>query len=213
MPTPAQRIHRKSGNAAAPQSQLLAVRFGFVLGARRIFVCVFALTLAIAPGAARPLRITPVLFAAAPATSVSPLPPAGQTEVVKDDCKGYLHNVVPKYRVARKAKPDEKTGLELSISISLTDFSRVKLVALVCSLGREHADEQALYVWILDDYRAAKDFTAGPIANGENNNLSLRAIYRFSREKGNEIHTVTWWPDPTDRDRSVQIDLGQPPQR
>lgn len=141
------------------------------------------------------------------------LPGDAQQATEKDDCSKYEHKAVPPYRVARKFKPDEATGLELSISLDPSEFIYEKLVTLACRLGKEHAEEHALYVWILDDYQAAKDYSAGPVTNGENNNLSFHAVYKFSHEKGNEIQTLTWWPDPADRDHGILIDLGPPPHR
>jgi hypothetical protein len=186
-------------------------RPGYVLGILRICGYMVVVALVLSGAATRSAYVVPSGINNLPVSPDSVFLRAGQQTSEKDSCDKYANKAAPNFRVARKVKPDEKTGLELSISLEMRDFMRDKLVTLACKLGKDHADEQALFVWVLDDYQAAKDYTAGPIANGENNNLSFRAVYRFSREKGSEIQTLTWWPDPTDRDHSLQVDLGSPP--
>jgi hypothetical protein len=199
--------------AHAPQSRSV-VRFrGNGSGVLRLLRCGIVAALLLSGGAARSAYRVPSGFHVSLVSSRLILPGGVQQATEKDDCGKYEKKAVPSYRVARKVKPDESTGLELSISLDSSEFIYEKLVTLACRIGKDHVEEHALYVWILDDYRAAKDYSAGPIANGPNNNLSFRAVYRFSREKGNEIQTLTWWPDPADRDHGILIDLGVPPHK
>jgi len=119
---------------------------------------------------------------------------------------------VPKFRVARKFRGDVRPGLFLYISLSPSDFSPDKLIALACKLGEDHAAEESLFVWIFDSYRAAKRFDLVRGGPDRATNFAYRGGYSFSRRQGAAYgQSLDWRPDPNDLHRSERIDLGSPP--
>ena len=154
-----------------------------------------------------------VAFAAIAFVLAVPSGGAAQKVEEKDYCERYLKHEVPRFRVARKHRTEIKPGLVLFVSIAPSDVERDKLVALACKLGRDYANEEALYVWILDSYKAARRYSPQGEGNDRTTNLSFRASYGFFCDSGKCEHSLDWWPDPLDRSRWVHIDLGEPPER
>jgi hypothetical protein len=138
---------------------------------------------------------------------------ARQEPVETERCEVYAKQTVPKFHLAKKYRTHPKPGLVLFVSIAPSDVHQEKLLALVCKLGRDHAVEEALWVFVLDSYRAAKRFNPQGEGNDRQTALSYRAGYWFWRETGKDAHSLDWWPDPYDRSRSIHIDLGNPPRR
>lgn len=130
------------------------------------------------------------------------------------DCSAYVGRKIPTFRVAKKSRTDKGRALVLSISLAPSDVDREKLIALACKLGRDHAAEEGLFVWILDSYRAAKRYSPQGEGNDRQTELAYRGSCGFTRDpQAGYGQTLAWWPDPYDRNRFVHIDLGPPPLR
>lgn len=129
------------------------------------------------------------------------------------NCQSYREEV-PKYHVLRHYATDKKPGIILFVSVAPADVVRDKLVALGCKLGTDHADADNIFVHIFDSDGAAKKFNPAGEGNGRQINLSYRAFYSFSREKGPAYgQSLTWRPDRNDPNRWLTVDLGPPPNR
>ena len=137
---------------------------------------------------------------------------AAQGKSEKDTCDRYTSQPIPKFRVARKYRTEPDPGLSLFVSISPSAFQRDKLLALVCDLGRRHAEEESLYVFVLDSYKAASQYIVG---EGQDRETMLSPVvsYRFRRNDGTGHQSLDWLSDRYDDSTSVHIDLGEPPPR
>jgi hypothetical protein len=130
----------------------------------------------------------------------------------KDDCLKYQKTQVPLYRVARESRTDSALTLFISIAPAQTD--RDSLLALSCQLGRDHVAQDALFVWILDNYRAAKRYNPQGEGNDRSTASSFVGLYGFSRQPGGTYgQTLEWQPNRADRGSLVHIDLGPPPKK
>ncbi len=129
----------------------------------------------------------------------------------RGDCHAYGEKV-PKYDIARHYRTDLKPGLVLFVYIAPDDVARQKLIALSCKIGRDHAAEQSLFVYVFDNKEGAKRFNPQGEGNSRQINLSYRGLYGFSREPGSAYgQSLSWRPDRNEPNRWVTIDLGTPP--
>jgi hypothetical protein len=126
-------------------------------------------------------------------------------------CDSYLNQGVPKFHVERKFRTDLRPGLVLFVSVAPSDIHRERLLILSCPLGRKHAAESALYVWIFDSRAGGQRYNSGGEGNDEETTRSRRGLYGFSREGGKGNQSLDWWPDRSAQDRLVHVDLGEPP--
>jgi hypothetical protein len=130
----------------------------------------------------------------------------------KDVCLKYQKRQVPRYRVARESRTNTTQTLFISIAPAQTD--RDSLVALSCQLGRDHIAQDALFVWILDNYRAAKRYNPQGEGNDRSTASSFVGLYGLSRQLGRTYgQTLEWRPNRAERGRLVHIDLGPPPKK
>src|SRR5579862_9101400 len=86
-----------------------------------------------------------------------------------EDCGRYLSKPVPKFNVAKRYRSPIDGSLVLFGSVSPAQSDREDLVALACNLGRVHSAENQLFVWILNDFQAAKRFNP----SGEGNDRKV----------------------------------------
>jgi hypothetical protein len=147
-----------------------------------------------------------------PITSVALCTPIGlQKESERGGCRGYGEKV-PKYDIARHYRTDLKPGLVLFVYIAPDDVARQKLIALSCKIGKDHATEQSLFVYLFDSKRGAKRFNPQGEGNSRQINLSYRGLYGFSREPGSAYgQSLSWRPDRNEPNHWITIDLGPPP--
>lgn len=131
----------------------------------------------------------------------------------KESCQTYIKHSVPRFRVAKKYRTELKPGLVLFVSVASEDFKQDDLIALGCLLGKTNSKEEALYAWIFDSDHAASHYHPPGEGNDRQTNLAHRALYGFSRQKGEEGQSLDWWPEPLDRSRTIHINLGAPPSR
>lgn len=126
---------------------------------------------------------------------------------------GDLHGErPPDFRVAKEFRGDVRPALFLYISVVPSAISRDGLIALACKLGMDHAGEERVFVWILDNHRAAKRFDHVKGGPDLETNLAFRARYSFSRDpKAGYGQSLTWRPDRNDFNRLEKINLGPPP--
>jgi hypothetical protein len=130
-----------------------------------------------------------------------------------DGCKKYVGVNVPKFRKGRTSRVSGGSGaLVMYVAIAPGDFDENKILSLVCSIAREHANEEALFVYVFDTYRAAMHFNPAGEGNTREANRSFRARYGFFRDKKGG-QGLTWRPDAKDYNRWDHIDLGEPPER
>ena len=115
-------------------------------------------------------------------------------------------------RVTRLARCGGTTRAPvLNVSIPRSKVERDEVLALLCELGRAHADEEFLWINVLDNARAAKRYVFGGEGSDSETNIALRANYVFFRGKAGGSQSVDWFPDTNDPDRRIHIDLGEPP--
>ena len=139
---------------------------------------------------------------------------ARQRAEERADCDAYSGKQVPAFRVGKEFRTDKGGFLVLSISVRPSDVDREKLIALACKIGRDHAEEDGVIVWILDSYKAAKRYSPLAGENERQTNLAYVGSCGFSRDpRARPEQSLDWWPDTNDRTRSVHIDLGPPPPR
>jgi hypothetical protein len=132
----------------------------------------------------------------------------GQVSHENGGCDAYAGLKLPDYKIGKVWR--NNAGLVLNVSVRGSDVERGKVLALLCKLGRAHADEEFLWINVLDSARAAKRYVFGGEGNDRETNMALRAQYAFFRGQGG-IQVVTWFPDRYDLDRSIRIELGEPP--
>jgi hypothetical protein len=111
-------------------------------------------------------------------------------------CETYSKLQAPKFRVARKFLLEPKAGLDLFISISPSDYSHDRLLALVCKLARENADQPLFNLRVFNSYSGAKRYHPQGEGNDSNAVNSFLAWYSFNRETNK--HSLEWRPDPAD---------------
>jgi hypothetical protein len=154
----------------------------------------------------RSLLVSVVLFAWAPSL-------AAQGTSEKDSCDRYTSQPIPKFRVAKKFRNEPKPGLSLFISISPSAFQRDKLLALVCDLGRRHAKEESLFVFVLNSYKAASQYNGSGEGEDYETMTSPLVFYAFLRHDGTGNQSMAWSPDRYNASTRIHIDLGEPPPR
>jgi hypothetical protein len=131
----------------------------------------------------------------------------------KDTCEHYLQAKAPKFTIVRKQRTNLKEGaLFLYISIAPPDATRDNMLAVACSIGKNHADEKALFVYIFDNLHAAKRYNPQGEGNDKATISSYLGMYGFSREDANSFQGLDL-PDPGNSRRLTHIDLGPPPIR
>lgn len=136
----------------------------------------------------------------------------GQTSTVHDSCDSYLKLRKPQFRIVRKQRTTLKPGLELFVSVPPRDADRSGLLAVVCYLGQEFATETALFVWILDNQKAAGRYNPQGEGNDRETASAFRGLYGFNRDDGGS-QSFEWKPDPDKPQLLVHIDLGPPPRK
>jgi hypothetical protein len=128
-----------------------------------------------------------------------------------DGCKAYFDRSVPKFREGRRYRTSGGSGsLVIYVALAPFDVDQEKLLALTCKLAKDHANEEAIFVYVFDTHRAAMHFNPQGEGNTRETNLSFRARYAFFRDNGGG-QGLDWRPDPNDVDRWTHIDLGEPP--
>jgi hypothetical protein len=138
---------------------------------------------------------------------------AAQGKSEKDTCDRYTSQPIPKFRVAKKYRNEPKPGLTLFVSISPSAFQRDKLLALVCDLGRRHAEEESLFVFVLNSYKAASQYNASGEGEDYETMISPLVLYAFLRRDGTGNQGMDWYPDRDNASTSIHVDLGEPPPR
>lgn len=131
------------------------------------------------------------------------------TDLRSNSCDSYLRETPPKFRIAQQDRNESRRAVILQISLAPRDITQDKLLTLNCSLGRTYAKNQALVVWMFDDYRAAKRYNPQGEGNDNKTALAFRAIYGFIREDNDQ--SLTWWPIRGNDESTVKIKLGSPP--
>jgi hypothetical protein len=124
-------------------------------------------------------------------------------------CDDYSKQKVPKFRIARRFRNDVMHSVTLFISVAPRDISQDTLLTLGCSLGKTYSRNQTLFIWILDDFGAAKRFNPQGEGNDSATNLAFRASYSFSRERNEQ--SLSWLPNRGSYGGAVEISLGSPP--
>jgi len=113
------------------------------------------------------------------------------------DCENYSKLRPPKIRVARKVRTDPAFGVPMVIihaSIARKNLNESDLITLACSLEREYAHEEEVFVRIFDNFKAARTFHDTGEGNSGATTQSLRAEYAFTRH--NREQTLRWRPYP-----------------
>lgn len=122
-------------------------------------------------------------------------------------CDNYLREKAPKFHLARQNQDNEFAILY--ISVASREITEEKLLTLSCSLGKTYARKQILVVWIFDNLRAAKHYNPQGEGNDAAMISALRASYGFGRKEND--HSLTWWPDRRNRDKTVDVKLAPLP--
>jgi hypothetical protein len=131
----------------------------------------------------------------------------------KDTCQQYLQAKAPKFTIVRKQRTNLKEGaLFLYVSIARPDAIRDNMLAVACAIGKNHADEKALFVYIFDNSHAAKRYNPQGEGNDKAAISSYLGMYGFSREDANSFQGLDL-PGPGNPRRLTHIDLGPPPIR
>jgi hypothetical protein len=112
---------------------------------------------------------------------------------------------LPPYRLVRQWHSDVKPMPILFVRVRSERISANSMIALACRLGKERSSERALDLYIFDDDRAAKVYSPAHEGNAPQTEKALRAVYEFSREKGEA------WIDlrSVSSSKWVHIDFGQ----
>ena len=111
-------------------------------------------------------------------------------------------NHAPKYNVGWNAYSVEGSRtLLLAISVKPQHFNRDDITRLARQLNKVFCREQRLYVIILDNRRAAREFR--PTNEGAWFQRHIRGYYAFDRTTGDE--GVTFSTDPSKPDDEIKI--------
>jgi len=132
----------------------------------------------------------------------------------RDTCAAHAGEPVPEYRIGSQYSKPSPNSIHLFLSMHRGDITRDNLIALVCKLTEENADEEDLYVHVFDSYKIASRFTFIPLGNGEpaGADRSLRAFFIFSRDPGEAYGLTLHWL-PKKGQEWEHIYLGPPPPR
>jgi hypothetical protein len=124
-----------------------------------------------------------------PTVKTSPARSAAQS-VERDDCNRYLSDKTPDFRIAKRYRTDLKPGIVLQLSLAPSDATRDKLLTLACKLGRKYADNQDVYIWFMDSYRAAKLYNPQGEGNDSEAARSRRGYYALLKDTKEE--SLAW---------------------
>lgn len=122
----------------------------------------------------------------------------------------------PKYKLALTMKSDLSPVLFVNVTISKKHVNRHDLLGLAEKQGRDFSNQQDIWVFVLDDHRAAKLYHPGVLTDDpcwDECRKALRATYHFDRSKGE--HYIELYLDPNDPEKRKpeKIELGPPPVR
>ena len=126
------------------------------------------------------------------------------------DCHDFLKQPLPKFRIGKKYKLDEK-ALVWNVSVAPEDNTKKKMLALGCQLGARHAKEGSFDLYVVNSSQAAEHYMPG--SEGNVGGTRIYANYFFNREKN--WHKAYWRPstDQYSYYYTVEIQLGDlPPQ-
>jgi hypothetical protein len=136
---------------------------------------------------------------------------SGQQSAEKDSCDRYLSAAKPKFEIVRKEKTTLRPGLQLFVSIPLSEANRSGLLTVGCQIGRDYAREPSLFVWILSNKRAAQRYNPQGEGNDRATASSFVALYGFDRNNGGSEQSLEWKPSPESPQHLIHIALGPPP--
>ena len=131
-----------------------------------------------------------------------------------DKCEKYRSQSVPRFKVVRKTRIGSGSALLLFVTIAPVGVDRNRLIALSCQLGIDHSVENELFVWILDNERAAKHYNPQGEGNDRATASAVVGLYGFSRRQGGPAYgqSLEWRPNRANR-QVIHIDLGPPPEK
>ena len=133
---------------------------------------------------------------------------AQERETQKEVCANFAGVKPPPYNLVRQWHADVHPMPILFVSVKQRHMTRDSMIALACRIGKDHSSERALDLYIFDDQHAAKVYSPAHEGNTAEVEKALRAMYEFSREKGQQ------WIDlrPAPNSKWIHVDLGKAPE-